>query len=249
MAYRYFDEGRPVNAASGINFLLGLWLIVSPWVFGFVPGSGSMWNSVLVGILVAVIATIRQGGAGTISWLNVALGAWMVASPWVFAYTVNGDRTWNSIITGAFILVLGWVSATTAVARAFRDADEVPYRDSAYRDLGYEPAPWYARYPHEWPGAGPIPGEHRGRGPKGYRRPDDQIAAEISQRMADDPRLDARDIDVKVAGGEVTLEGSVSSRAARRLAEEICDSVSGVHDVKNALTVPRAAAEGPRRVA
>jgi osmotically-inducible protein OsmY len=67
--------------------------------------------------------------------------------------------------------------------------------------------------------------------------------------MADDPRLDAREIDVAVVDGEVTLEGVVSSRAARRLADAIADSVVGVRDVHNALHVGERHGEIRRRVA
>jgi hypothetical protein len=49
--------------------------------------------------------------------------------------------------------------------------------------------------------------------------------------MADHPRLDASELEVRVADGQVTLLGVVSSRMARRLAEDIADSVSGVRDV------------------
>ena len=250
MAYGPFDETHQASVASGINFLLGLWLIVSPWVFGFAPGESSMWNAVAVGVLIAVIAASRQRGPAAVSWLNVALGAWVIASPWVYGDTTNADRTWNSVVTGALALVLAWVSATTTGSGRSRPSEEYPYRDSTYRYLGYEPAPWYARYPHgSTVVSGALRGDHRGRGPTGYRRPDEEIATEIAQRMADDPWLDARDIEVRVSGGDFTLEGTVCSRAARRLAEEVCDSVSGVQDVENGLRVPRPAGESARRVA
>jgi osmotically-inducible protein OsmY len=53
--------------------------------------------------------------------------------------------------------------------------------------------------------------------------------------MSDDPRLDAREIDVRVHDGDVTLEGRVEDRAARRLAEDIAAAVPGVRDVFNRL--------------
>ncbi len=39
-----------------LNVILGVWLILSPWIFGYVGKSGALWNSVIVGILVAVLA-------------------------------------------------------------------------------------------------------------------------------------------------------------------------------------------------
>jgi osmotically-inducible protein OsmY len=53
--------------------------------------------------------------------------------------------------------------------------------------------------------------------------------------MSDDPRLDAREIAVSVRDGDVTLEGDVEDRRARRLAEDIAAAVPGVRDVFNRL--------------
>ncbi len=59
----------------------------------------------------------------------------------------------------------------------------------------------------------------------------------MSDRLTDNPILDAGDIDVAVEHGEVTLNGSVDSRYSKRLAEDIADEVSGVRHVQNNLRV------------
>jgi osmotically-inducible protein OsmY len=79
--------------------------------------------------------------------------------------------------------------------------------------------------------------QHRGRGPKGYTRSDERIREDVSDRLTDDPHLDASDIDVRVSGGEVTLDGHVRSRADKRHAEDIAETVSGVKHVQNNLRV------------
>lgn len=84
---------------------------------------------------------------------------------------------------------------------------------------------------------------HRGRGPRGYTRSDDRIREDVSDRLTDDPYVDASDIEVAVSGGEVTLTGHVEHRGARRRAEDLADSVSGVTHVQNNLRV-RSASEG-----
>lgn len=78
---------------------------------------------------------------------------------------------------------------------------------------------------------------HRGRGPRGYTRSDERIREDVSDRLADNPILDASDIEVMVSGGEVTLSGSVDSRYSKRLAEDLADEVSGVNHVQNNLRV------------
>ena len=86
-------------------------------------------------------------------------------------------------------------------------------------------------------------GAHRGRGPKGYRRSDDRIRDDVSDRLSDDSWLDASDIEVRVEACEVTLTGFVSSREDKRRAETLAEDVSGVDNVQNNLRVRR---EGDR---
>lgn len=79
--------------------------------------------------------------------------------------------------------------------------------------------------------------DHRGRGPKAYRRSDSRIEEDVNDRLTDDHRLDATDIQVTVSNAEVTLNGYVASRRDKRRAEDVADSVSGVRHVQNNLRV------------
>jgi hypothetical protein len=40
--------------ASWVNALIGIWLIISPWVYGYADESW-MWNSIIVGIIMLVL--------------------------------------------------------------------------------------------------------------------------------------------------------------------------------------------------
>ena len=80
-------------------------------------------------------------------------------------------------------------------------------------------------------------GGHRGRGPRGYTRSDERILEEVSERLCDDPIVDASDIDVRCEGGCVVLEGRVPTRWMKHRAEDIADAVSGVKDVDNRVRV------------
>ena len=80
-------------------------------------------------------------------------------------------------------------------------------------------------------------GQHRGKGPKGYRRSDDRIQEDINDRLSDDVFIDASDIEVSVNQGEVTLTGTVNERSDKRRAEDIAEEVSGVRNVENRIRV------------
>lgn len=112
-----------VKVASGLNFLAGIWIIISAWVYGAIYTSGSAWNSIIVGIIIAVFAAIRffsPRSAVALSWINALLGIWMIISPWVYGYAgTNAARTWNSVIFGIIVLILGvWSAAATRNTRA-----------------------------------------------------------------------------------------------------------------------------------
>lgn len=49
-----------------VNLILGLWLIVSPWLLGFSSTAGAMWNSVIVGFVVAILAYWGQTEASRV---------------------------------------------------------------------------------------------------------------------------------------------------------------------------------------
>ena len=79
--------------------------------------------------------------------------------------------------------------------------------------------------------------DHRGKGPRDYKRSDTRVEEDINDRLSDDTSVDASDISVSVNEGEATLSGTVTSKHAKRCAEDCADAVSGVKHVQNNLRV------------
>lgn len=106
-----------IDFASGSNAILGLWLIASPWVVGYAPLS--LWNSVVIGALVFVLAVVRiasQSRASVPSWINTGLGLWLVASAFVFSHLEPGQR-WNFLGLGIVVTLLALTSVASGVTR------------------------------------------------------------------------------------------------------------------------------------
>lgn len=82
-------------------------------------------------------------------------------------------------------------------------------------------------------------GPYAGHGPKGYTRSDERIKEDISDRLMEDPDIDAREIEVAVSQGEVTLTGTVDTRDVKWHAECLCDDVPGVKEVQNNVRVQK----------
>jgi hypothetical protein len=89
-----------------------------------------------------------------------------------------------------------------------------------------------------------MAGPHTGRGPQGYQRSDARIEEDVCEHLTHHGMLDATGIQVQVENGEVTLTGSVESRQAKRLAEDILEGISGVRDIHNQLRVQRDQGQG-----
>src|SRR6516162_3075039 len=98
-----------------INYFLGLWVFGSPWfiehaMIGAQPGAGSrgMLNLWVVGPAVILLTTLVINGIviGAGARLAVlALGAWLLLSPWIIGFSGTVPLMWNSVICGALIFV------------------------------------------------------------------------------------------------------------------------------------------------
>ena len=97
------------------NLILGLWLLISPWVLSYMGETVAMWNAIIVGIIIAVAA------AATLvafhkweEWVNVALAAWLIISPFILGYPMMAHSMTNQIVVGVVTGLLAlWTAVTT----------------------------------------------------------------------------------------------------------------------------------------
>ncbi|HEV7333291.1 MAG TPA: BON domain-containing protein [Flavisolibacter sp.] len=82
-------------------------------------------------------------------------------------------------------------------------------------------------------------GPHRGKGPKDYQRSEQRIREDVCDRLSDDDRIDASNVQVQIQNNEVILTGTVRSKEEKRRAEDLVESISGVRHVENRLRVSR----------
>lgn len=102
-----------------------------------------------------------------------------------------------------------------------------------YRYIPYASDQYFTdRNRNEW-----RSGPYSGRGPRGYKRSDERIKEDINDRLTWHGGIDPSDMQVDVKDGIVTLTGSATSRYEKRMAEDIIDSVPGVQDVNNKLSI------------
>ena len=89
-----------------LSWLLGIWLLLSPWTFAFDAETTAMRNAVVLGALIIIaeafeLSVFRDWE----EWINVALGAWLLVSSWVLGI-ISLAAKWNFFVVGALVLGL-----------------------------------------------------------------------------------------------------------------------------------------------
>jgi SPW repeat len=97
----------PRHWEDWINLILGIWLFASPWVLRFASTDiTANQNAFLIGILLVVANAVMLSAFRVWEeWFTVALGAWLVISPWVLGIT-GIAATANFVIVGLIVLAL-----------------------------------------------------------------------------------------------------------------------------------------------
>jgi SPW repeat len=111
-----------------VTYSLGLWILGSPWFLEHSMmmtgsaggGSRARWNLFLVGLAVVPLAIVAvEAFRAWEEWTNVALGAWLFASPWVLGFSASAALKWNAVIFGALVFVFaGWALVSDRRSKA-----------------------------------------------------------------------------------------------------------------------------------
>jgi hypothetical protein len=111
--------GRNAVAMDGFVLLTGLYLAISPWVVTAMNGFSRLTvNNLVIGIGVACVGLalrLAPEHAHQMSWTMVAVGIWMIITPWVIGPSI-APVIWNNVCTGAVIMLLGLVATATMMA-------------------------------------------------------------------------------------------------------------------------------------
>ena len=91
----------------GLNLILGVWLLVLPFAFGYV--TVAMLNDVVLGLVIiacssCIVAEVRgQTLCGT---CGIVCGAWLMLTPFMLN---DGAEAFANVIIGALVIVISAV--------------------------------------------------------------------------------------------------------------------------------------------
>jgi len=101
-----------------LTTLVGVWLIVSPYVLAFAMPEGVAPDLVVWNFIISGLAAVLLGVAALASyrfweeWADVIVGLWLVLSPWVLQFAGSPVARWNAVISGLVIIIsAGWTLA------------------------------------------------------------------------------------------------------------------------------------------
>ena len=99
----------PKQWTDWTTWLLGIWLCLSPWTLLFEFEAPAMQNAVLLGALIILVELVELSiFRGWEEWINVALGAWLIASSWVLGIATPTARI-NFVLVGVLVTALALV--------------------------------------------------------------------------------------------------------------------------------------------
>jgi hypothetical protein len=105
-----FKNRVELTAMNIVNAIVGAGLFLSPWLFGFDGEQAASWNAWIGGLLVAIIAVAAVTQLETWEeWVNLAIGLWLVISPWLLGFTGLTNAFWGALIAGLVVAVLAAV--------------------------------------------------------------------------------------------------------------------------------------------
>lgn len=106
------ENETTVKWLGGISAVVGLWLVLAPFILGF-STTTSYWNELIVGVIAIVLGLTQLASPRTSwpSWINLVAAVWLIISPYAFNPPEAGAYT-NAVVSG---LVLGIVSLAGAL--------------------------------------------------------------------------------------------------------------------------------------
>ncbi len=88
------------------SWLLGIWLLLSPWALFFDHEPLARDNALAVGVLIIVAEIVELSiFRHWEEWINVVLGVWLAVSPWALGLQ-NAAARWNFLIVGVLVIAL-----------------------------------------------------------------------------------------------------------------------------------------------
>jgi hypothetical protein len=87
-----------------INLILAALLLVSPWLFDFAGERVPAWHACIAAVVIGGFAMAALAAfAEWEEWINLALGIWLAAAPWVLGFAGITNAMWTHLVVGLLV--------------------------------------------------------------------------------------------------------------------------------------------------
>jgi hypothetical protein len=105
----------PTKLHGPVDYLVGVLLILAPWIFSYSDVDGAKWTSIVIGIIVLATAIMTNYELGLMRvipmhvhlMLDAGVGLVLVVAPWIFWYADEDTNVWLPMV----IIGLGEIAA------------------------------------------------------------------------------------------------------------------------------------------
>lgn len=102
------DNWTNAKLCDVANLILGAFLFLSPWIFGF--GGTAAGNANIAGVVIGALAISALAAfAVWEEWLNLIVGLWTLVSPWLLGFHAEAKAMTVCVIVGIVVAVLAAV--------------------------------------------------------------------------------------------------------------------------------------------
>lgn len=96
---------------DSIELVIGLWLIASPFVLGFIESAPAAMSAICVGAMVFLFSQLGIAEQRPWEeWTNLTLALLLIISPWVLGYAAMTSAMINASACGATITLLAIIT-------------------------------------------------------------------------------------------------------------------------------------------
>ncbi len=113
---------RNIPLADAISLVFGTLLFLAPWIFDL-SNDTARQNAWYAGALIALVAIMELAAfAVWAEWMNLTLGVWVVASPWIMDFSDRTTALWVHLIAGSVVAISSAVDLYVVRRGRGRDA-------------------------------------------------------------------------------------------------------------------------------
>jgi bacteriorhodopsin len=97
-----------MNKMYWVTGIIGVLLVIAPFVLGFTANPAALWTSVILGAAVVIVSLIKGLVNDTAQWeywLVGLFGLAAIVAPFVLGFSNNTRSEWTSIILGALAII------------------------------------------------------------------------------------------------------------------------------------------------